>query len=252
MKLLRSLLFYMGYLLAIVVAAFTLVPVAACLPLRHRFRVLNQYNRFIIFWFGLCCGVRYRIEGLGNLPDRPCVVLSNHQSEWETLYLQLLKPPMCTVFKKELLNIPIFGWSLRLIWPIPLDRTNPSSAVRKVLTEGAERLKAGMSVLIFPEGTRVPPGHRRPFKKSGIHVACRVGAPIVPVAHNAGERWPGRRLVKSPGQLTMVVGPVIETEGRRPNEVLAEVERFVETELARISEVPRPAGPDEPEAKVAG
>lgn len=243
MKLLRSLLFYTGYLLAIIVGAVALVPLALVLPLRERFRVLNLYNHFIVFWFGVSCGVRYRIEGRDNVPAAVCVMLSNHQSEWETLFLQTLKTPLCTVLKRELLHIPVFGWALRLLRPIPLDRSKPSRALRLVLNEGTARLAEGISVLLFPEGTRVSPGERKRFNKSGMHIACRAGVPILPVAHNAGEHWPGKRLIKTPGRITVVIGPPIETAGRSPNEVALEVERWIEAQLARISSVPRP-GPE--------
>lgn len=241
MKALRSLLFYAGYLTAIIVSAITLVPLAFVLPLNARFRVLNLYNHFIVFWFGLCCGVRYHVEGRDNIPESACVLLSNHQSEWETLFLQTIKSPMCTVLKQELLKIPVFGWALRMLRPIPLDRSKPSRALRMVLSEGAERLSAGLSVLLFPEGTRVPPGERRRFNKSGIHIACRAGVPILPVAHNAGEHWPGKRLIKIPGQINVVIGEPIVTVDRTPDEVTREVEQWIEQQLSRISNVPRPA-----------
>lgn len=241
MKALRSLLFYTGYLMAILVSAVTLVPLAFFLPLNARFRVLNLYNHFIVVWFGLCCGVRYRVEGRDHIPDAPCVLLSNHQSEWETLFLQTIKSPMCTVLKQELLKIPVFGWALRMLSPIPLDRSKPSRALRMVLSEGAARLASGLSVLLFPEGTRVPPGERRRFNKSGIHMACRAGVPILPVAHNAGEHWPSKSFIKTPGQINVVIGEPIATRDRRPDEVTREVEQWIEAQLSRISSVPRPA-----------
>lgn len=246
MRMLRSLLFYAGYLLAIIVSAFTLVPLAFCLPLQGRFRVLNLYNHFIVFWFGVSCGVRYQVEGRDNVPQTPAVLLANHQSEWETLFLQTIKSPMCTVLKRELLNIPVFGWALRLLRPIPLDRSKPSRALRLVLTEGAERLSSGLSVLLFPEGTRVPPGQRRKFNKSGIHIACRAGVPVLPVAHNAGEHWPGKGMIKTPGQINVVIGKPIATENRTPDEVTAEVEQWIEQQLVRISQVPRPVDAEAP------
>ncbi|OBX38201.1 acyltransferase [Halomonas elongata] len=129
---------------------------------------------------------------------------------------------------------------LRLLHPIALDRSKPARAMKQVLTQGKQRLEEGLSVLIFPEGTRVEPGQRRRYNKSGAVIACRAGMPVVPVAHNAGERWPGRHWVKRPGRLTLVVGEPIETVGRSAEEVLAETEAWIEAQLAEISEVPRP------------
>ncbi|WP_254276423.1 1-acyl-sn-glycerol-3-phosphate acyltransferase [Halomonas sp. 3H] len=240
MNVLRSLLFYAGYFMAMLVCGVLFVPVAPLLPLRHRYRLLNLYNHFIIAWFRWTCGVRYEVRGLERLPPGPCVILANHQCEWETVYLQLLKPPVCTVLKQELLRIPLFGWGLRLLHPIALDRSRPARAMKQVLTQGKSRLEEGLSVLIFPEGTRVAPGHRRRYNKSGAVIACRAGVPVLPVAHNAGERWPGRHWVKNPGRLSLVVGEPIQTEGRSPEEVLVDVEAWIESRLAEISEVPRP------------
>ncbi len=244
MNVLRSLLFYAGYFLAMLVCGVLFVPVSPLLPLRDRYRLLNLYNHFIIAWFRLVCGVRYDIRGLDRLPSGPCVILANHQCEWETVYLQLLKPPVCTVLKKELLNFPIFGWGLRLLHPIALDRSKPARAIKQVLVQGKSRLDEGLSVLIFPEGTRMEPGQRKRYTKSGAVIACRAGVPVVPVAHNAGERWPARHWVKNPGRLSLVVGEPIETAGRTAEEVLIETEAWIEARLAEISEVPRPATPE--------
>jgi 1-acyl-sn-glycerol-3-phosphate acyltransferase len=241
MNQLRSLLFYAGYFLAILVCGVLFLPVSPLLPLKQRYRLLNLYNHFIIAWFQLACGVRYEISGLEKVPPGPCVILANHQCEWETVYLQLIKPPVCTVLKRELLNIPVFGWGLRLLHPIALDRSRPSRAIKQVLTQGKQRLEEGLSVLIFPEGTRVEPGNRKRYNKSGAVIACRAGVPVLPVAHNAGERWPGRHWVKNPGRLSLIVGEPIATEERTSDEVMAEVEAWIEARLAEISEVPRPA-----------
>jgi 1-acyl-sn-glycerol-3-phosphate acyltransferase len=243
MNVIRSLLFYLGYFLAILVCGGLFLPVAPLLPLSSRYRLLNLYNHFTTAWFRWTCGVRYRVSGTEHLPEGPCVILANHQCEWETIYLQILKPPVCTVLKQELLRIPLFGWGLRLLHPIALDRSKPARAMRQVLTQGVQRLNEGLSVLIFPEGTRVAPGERRRYNKSGTVIACRAGVPVVPVAHNAGERWPGRHWVKNPGLLSVVVGEPIATEGRTPEEVLVEVEAWIEARLAEISEVPRPDAP---------
>jgi 1-acyl-sn-glycerol-3-phosphate acyltransferase len=243
MKAFRSVIFYIGYFLAILVSGLLMLPIGFALPTRSRFRLFNWHNRFIIRWLSLTCGIRYHIRGRERVPEGPCVVLANHQSEWETVYLQLLKTPICTVLKKELLSIPLFGWGVRLLRPIPLDRSKPSAAMRQVLSHGKQRLEEGLSVLIFPEGTRVPPGQRRRFNKSGAVIACRTGVPVLPVAHNAGERW-GRHWVKQPGVLNVVVGEPIETVGRSPEEVMAEMEAWIERTLDEISEVPRPPLPE--------
>ncbi|GEN24973.1 lysophosphatidic acid acyltransferase [Halomonas cupida] len=241
MNVVRSIVFYIGYFAAMLVCGVLFLPPSPFVPLRSRYLLLNLYNHFIMAWFRIACGVRYEISGRENLSGEPVVMLANHQSEWETVYLQLLKPPVCTVLKKELLSIPIFGWALRLLHPIALDRSKPARAMRQVLSQGTARLKEGLTVLIFPEGTRVEPGKRRRYNKSGTVIACRAGVPVVPVAHNAGECWPGRDWVKRPGRISLVVGEPIPTLGRTPEEVLVEVESWIEARLMEISTVPRPA-----------
>lgn len=238
---LGSLLFYFGYVAALIIIGAPMAVLSIPLPLRQRFSLLNVYNRFVLFWLRITCGIEYRFEGLENLPDTHHVMVANHQSEWETIILHTLKPPLCTVLKQELLNIPIFGWGLRLIKPIPLDRSQPAKMLRKVLKVGGERLDEGLSVLIFPEGTRVAPGKRKPFSKSAAMIACKAGVPLVPVAHNAGEHWDPKSWIKMSGTLTLRIGKPISTLGRRADEVIAEAENWVETQLAEISAIPRPA-----------
>ena len=240
MNVLRSVIFYIGYFGAMLLIGVFCLPIAPFLPLAGRYRLLNLYNHFLMVWFRVACGVRYEIEGRENLPDGPCVIQANHQCEWETVFLQVMKPPVCTVLKQELLRFPIFGWALRLLHPIALDRSRPARAMKQVLTQGVVRLQGGLSVLIFPEGTRVEPGVRKRYNKSGSVIACRAGVPVLPVAHNAGERWPGRHWVKRPGVLRVRIGAPITTDGKTSDNVNAEVEAWIETQLQEISDVPRP------------
>lgn len=243
MNALRSVIFYIGYFGAMLLIGIFCLPIAPFMPLSGRYRLLNLYNHFLMVWFRVACGVRYEIEGRDNLPEGPCVIQANHQCEWETVFLQVMKPPVCTVLKQELLRFPIFGWALRLLDPIALDRSRPARAMKQVLTQGVVRLNSGLSVLIFPEGTRVEPGIRTRYNKSGSVIACRAGVPVLPVAHNAGERWPGRHWVKRPGVLRVRIGAPIATEGKTSDEVNAEVEAWIEAQLQEISDVPRPLTP---------
>lgn len=234
MNALRSIIFYIGYVVLVLFVAVILSPIALCLPYKKRFPVLNLYNRAMMKWLFIACGIRIEVKGRENLPEGACVLLSNHQSEWETLFLQILKPPVCTVLKKELLNIPVFGWSLRLIRPIALNRSSPTRALKQVIKEGAEKLKQGLSMLIFPEGTRLVPGERKPFAKSGALIACRAGCPVVPIAHNAGHCWPNRSWIKRPGRISVVVGAPIETEGRDAASVTQEAEAWINATCERL------------------
>lgn len=234
MNALRSIIFYIGYVMLVLFVTTILSPIALCLPYKKRFPVLNLYNRAMMKWLFISCGIRVKVEGREHLPQGACVLLANHQSEWETLFLQILKPPVCTVLKQELLNIPVFGWSLRLIRPVALNRANPIRALKQVIKEGAAKLQDGLSMLIFPEGTRLAPGAHKPFAKSGALIACRAKCSVVPIAHNAGRHWPNSSWVKRPGCITLVIGKPIDTEGRDATDVTQEAEAWINAERERI------------------
>ena len=227
MNALRSVIFYIGYVVLVLFVAMILSPIALCLPYKKRFPILNLYNKAMMGWLCMACGIRIEVQGREHLPEKACVLLSNHQSEWETIFLQVLKPPVCTVLKRELLSIPLFGWSLRLVRPIALDRANPTRSLKQVIKEGPEKLAQGLSMLIFPEGTRLAPHSYKPFAKSGALIACRAHCEVVPIAHNAGHCWPSGSWIKRPGCITLVVGKPISTDGRDAGSVTQEAEAWI-------------------------
>lgn len=197
------------------------------LPPLWRYRFVTQWTRFNLWWLALTCDLRYRVRGAEHIPARPVVVLAKHQSTWETLALQRVLPPHTWVLKRDLLWIPFFGWALALLQPIAIDRGSTRRALRQVLEQGRARLRSGRFVVIFPEGTRVPPRHRRRFGASGAQLALEAGVPVLPVAHNAGSFWPRRQYVKHPGVIDVVIGPVIETQGRSADAVTAAAEEWM-------------------------
>jgi len=162
------------------------------------------------------------------------VILSKHQSQWETFYLQVMKRPVVTVLKKELMNVPFFGWGLRLMQPIGIDRSNPKKALRYIQEEGQRRLQKGQSIIIFPEGTRTPPGETGTYARSGAELACRAGVPIIPVAHNAGRCWPAKKFIKYPGTIHMVIGAPIDTLNGNSRELTERVKNWIEAEQIKI------------------
>lgn len=181
------------------------------------------------------CGLDYVLEGRENIPDRPCVVLIKHTSVWE-IYAQLvLFPRQCWVMKQELLAIPFFGWGLRALKPIAIDRSAGGSAVKQVIRQGKERLAEDIWVVVFPEGTRVPPGTTRKYGISGAALAHETGVPVVPVAHNAGDFWPRRSLLKKPGLIRLRVGAPIDGGAQPPKETNAIVQDWVEATMREIS-----------------
>jgi 1-acyl-sn-glycerol-3-phosphate acyltransferase len=156
------------------------------------------------------------------------VILAKHQSAWETMAFQLLFPPQVLVLKRELLWIPFFGWGLALMSPIAIDRSRGAAALRSIARRGRERLEQGFWVVVFPEGTRVRPGERREYHLGGAWLAVASGAPIVPVAHNAGLLWPRNAFVKRPGVVTVRIGPPIDTRNRDAQTVNSLAESWIE------------------------
>lgn len=232
---LRAILFAAGFYPITMLYAIPCLLIGPLLPFRTRFRFLTGINYFYIFWLRVTCGVKTKVEGLDNLPKgQPYVALSNHQSEWETLYFQLVFRPQAVVLKRELLKIPLFGWALALLKPIALDRSQRREALKQLLRQGSERLQQGIPVLIFPQGTRVAVGKPGRFNKGGAMLAVKNSVPIIPVVHNAGRCWPGRSFVKYPGTVTLVIGEPIQTVGRSVDEVQSEVEAWLTEQMKRI------------------
>jgi 1-acyl-sn-glycerol-3-phosphate acyltransferase len=232
---LRSLLFLIGYLTATGVYG-TLSLFLWAVPSRVRHRIIISWTMLVIRWLRLTCGVRYRLEGREHLQavSQPSVVLSKHQSTWETLYLQNLFFPASTILKKELLSIPFFGWGLRGLQPVGIDRSNPRDALRQVKVQGVQRLQSGYNLLLFPEGTRIKPGQRGKYARSGADIAVEVGAPVIPVAVNAGRFWTPGEFIKRPGTIDVVIGEPIDTTGQTSREVIQQVEDWIEAQMARI------------------
>ncbi len=229
----RSLLFYLG-LVTIVLTMFPGLLVALLMPQLSRNRFLTGWPRAIIWWQKVVCGLRYEVIGRENIPERNGVLLSKHQSAWETFALQLVFPPQTWVLKRILMWIPIFGWALAVADSIAIDRKGGTKALKQVIEKGTQRLKKGLWVVIFPEGTRTPPGQSGKYNPGGAMLAVRSGYPVVPVAHNAGSYWPRSGWPIKPGVITMVIGQVIKTEGLKPAEVNELATSWIEDRMKEI------------------
>jgi len=217
------------------------VPVYSCLlfvtlplPGNDPYRWAVAWARAIMRALHRFCGLDYDVAGREHLPSGSAIVLAKHSSTWETIAQILIFPRQSWVLKRELLSIPVFGQALRKLKPIPIDRKGGANAVQQVLTQGESRLAEGLSVIIFPEGTRMPVGQTRRYGLSGALLASKVGKPIVPVAHNAGFFWPRHGLLKRAGTVRVVIGPPIPTAGREPREINEEVQRWIEAQVARL------------------
>nr|WP_314492693.1 lysophospholipid acyltransferase family protein [uncultured Pseudomonas sp.] len=194
--------------------------VAPFLPFRQRYRFINVYwCRFAVLLARVVLGIRYKITGAEHVPDTPCVILSNHQSTWETFFLSAYFSPLSQVLKRELLYVPFFGWAMAMLRPIAIDRDNPKEALRQVAKKGDELLKQRIWVLIFPEGTRVPFGEVGKFSRGGTALAVNAGLPVLPIAHNAGKFWPKTGWNKRAGVIDVVIGEPMYANGTGPRAI---------------------------------
>lgn len=230
----RSALFLL--LATLITAPFgLLVTLAVVLPMRARFALIAVWRAGFMAICRYVLGLHYRVIGRENIPKTPSVILSKHQSAWETIGLQAIFPPVVFVLKRSLLLIPFLGWAFAAVKMISIDRSAGKDALRQVADQGRDRLKAGYWVIVFPEGTRIAPGQTRRFKTGGAHLAVAAGVPVVPVAHNAGEFWAKNAFVKKPGVITVSIGPAIDPAGRNAAEVTALAEQWIENEMRRLS-----------------
>ena len=204
------------------------------LPFAIRYRLISAWAQFQLIVLKHLCRLDYRVEGCEHLPGGAAIILSKHQSAWETIAFQEIFPPQTWVLKRELLWIPLFGWALALLRPIAIDRGAGRVAIEQVIEQGRERLQSGIWVVVFPEGTRVAPGTRRRYGIGGAALAAASGYPVVPVAHNAGSFWPRRGFLKRPGTIRLVIGPVIDSHGKTAEEIRRQAEDWIENTMAGL------------------
>ncbi|UCD69187.1 MAG: 1-acyl-sn-glycerol-3-phosphate acyltransferase [Betaproteobacteria bacterium] len=201
---------------------------------RTRYQIITTWSKLIIILVRVICGMRYRVIGRENIPQEASIVLSKHQSAWETIAFQQIFPPQVWVLKKILLKIPFFGWGLAMMNPIAIDRGAGVRALRQTLEQGSKRILDGWWIVIFPEGTRMAPGKRGRYHVGGAWLAAQLGAKVVPIAHNAGTVWARKAFLKYPGTITVSIGPAIDATGRKPEELMKGVEDWIEQEVERI------------------
>ncbi|MGQ9660013.1 MAG: lysophospholipid acyltransferase family protein [Thermochromatium sp.] len=239
---LRSLAFFVLYHLIGILHSLVSLAVAPFQTREQRHHFVNQWTRATMWLLRRLNGIEIEVEGREHLPHaEPVVVMANHQSEWETFYLHLLISPQATVIKRELLWVPFFGWGLALLDPIAIDRRKPVQALRTLLREGQQRLDQGMSVVIYPEGTRQPPGRIGRFNAGGARLACQAGRRVLPIAHNAGDCWPARSLLRKPGRIRLVIGAPMECDAG--SEALnARVEQWIRETATALMARPNPCG----------
>ncbi len=238
MSLLRSLLHMLWMLVTVIPVALLMLLGAALRLSSHRLYLMA------VFWLSLSIsgakyilGIRYELKGVENLPalDQPVVLLVKHQSTYETFLMPVIMPrDLAYVFKKELLYVPFFGWGIGRLDMIHIDRKLRSQAFQKVVSQGRDLLSKGIWVIMFPEGTRIERGQAGNYKAGGTRLAIETGVPVVPVAVNSARCWPRKAFVKYPGLVTVSVGPMIQSTGREPEEMMQEVQQWIENEMHRL------------------
>ena len=227
MIVIRSTIFYLGYLSSGIIASFLACVIGPFLGLEDRLKLFSQWPKFANWFLHISCGIKVEVIGKENLPTEPCVIVSNHQGQWETYSMQYLFHPMCTLLKKELLYIPLWGWAMKMLNPIAINRNKPKEAILQTLEEGSDRLKKGMYVLLFPEGTRVKAGRVGKYARSSFELAKRNGVMVLPLCHNSGDCWPAHKFIKKPGKIKLIIGEpfYVEDSKQSANNVKEWVEK---------------------------
>ncbi len=238
MPLIRSILHMAWMLITVIPWALTLIIISLWVRRTPLWWFAVNWFRLVIWGTRVILGVQVRVTGLENLPSgasSPAILLSKHQSTLETLLLPTLMPhPLAFVFKRELLRIPFFGWSMARLDMIHIDRESRAAAMKHVIEQGKRLLAQGTWVIMFPEGTRMARGQKGTYATAGTRLAVESGAPVIPIAVSSGKCWPRQGFAKYPGVVDVSIGPAMPSLGREPKELMREVEAWIEAEMQRI------------------
>lgn len=233
---LGSMLFFIYIVVSFTIIGTLILMAAPFSGFAIRYRMAKIWVACLLWAAKVFCGITHEIEGLENLPkDRAAIVLSKHQSAWETVAFRLFLPTHTTLLKRSLLWIPFGGWALATLKPIAIDRKNQREALKVLMEQGAVALNDGLWVVVFPEGTRTAPGENKKFSAGGAMLAHKTGYPVIPLAHNAGEVWPRYSFLKYPGVIKVKIGPLIETEGKKTKEINDQAEAWITQAMAEIT-----------------
>ena len=235
MILIRSIIYFVALVLSIIFFGLAMSTVGLLFPLSVRDWLSQAWGTTNLWLMRVICGLKYRIKGAENLPKDAAIVMSKHQSSWETISLKgLLTKEQSWILKRELMWIPIFGWALASVPTIAINRKAGRQALKQIIEQGKKLLDQGRILVVFPEGTRTAPGERRKYAIGGAMLAEKSGYPVIPIAHNAGVFWKRRDLKKYPGTIDVVVGEPIETKGRKASEINSMVENWIEGQVAQL------------------
>ncbi len=227
LQFIRSVIFFIGMVIVLPLVIAPLLICAFC-PIKMRYTIASRFAVFNIWWLKITVGIYCEVIGGHHIPKTPCVILSNHQSTWETFMLQLVFPAQVWVIKKQLLYIPIFGWGIALLKPIVISRSRQLSALKKIIKQGKQRLKLGLWVVIFPEGTRQKKvGH---YQSGAAMIAKSAQVPILPIYHNAGDFWKKGQFMKQSGTIKFIIGLPLESAHKSAKELSFEVEKWAKAQ----------------------
>ncbi|MGL6112070.1 MAG: lysophospholipid acyltransferase family protein [Rubrivivax sp.] len=237
---LRSMLFVLWMLVTVVPIATAVVLSSIFVGGTPLYWMCISWLRLVIWGARVICGVRHRVQGMHNLPTaedglRAVLLASKHQSTWETFaYPTIMSHPLSYVFKKELLLIPFFGWAMGRLDMVHIDRSRRAEAWNKVAAQGRKFMAQGNWVIMFPEGTRIERGRQGQYKSGAARLAINTDTPIVPIAVASARCWPRKSFLLRPGVVDISIGEPIAVQGRRPDELMREVEAWIEAEMRRI------------------
>ncbi|HWI80884.1 lysophospholipid acyltransferase family protein [Ramlibacter sp.] len=245
MAFLRSTLHMVWMVLTVVPWALAIVVAAPFWDATRLYWIAVDWLRRVIVGARVLLGIEVRVSGREHLPigsTSPAILLVKHQSTLETFLLPTLMPhPLAYVFKKELLSVPFFGWAIGRLDMIHIDRSQRAQAFNKVVEQGKKLLARGTWIIMFPEGTRIPRGQQGTYKSGGTRLAVQTGAPVIPIAVTSAKVWPRRAFVKRPGIVDVSIGPPIASAGRDADELMRQVEAWIESEMRRLD--PQAYGP---------
>lgn len=243
MLFLRSLAYLLWLIVTVVPYAVMVLVVSIFVRGAPLYWLCVGWTRIAIWGAKWTCGIRWRVHGWERLPDGPAILLPKHQSAWETLAFPSIMPrPLCFVFKRELLWVPFFGWALGRLDMVHIDRSKRSEAWSKVAEQGRRYMGQGNWVIMFPEGTRTPRGSQGTYKSGGTRLAVATGVPVVPIAVTSARCWPRNAFVKRPGLVEISIGQPIPSTGREPDELMRQVEGWIEAEMRRLDPQAYPQG----------
>ncbi|MFN3416059.1 MAG: lysophospholipid acyltransferase family protein [Caldimonas sp.] len=243
LRVVRSLLFLLWMTVTVVPWALAVLLLSVFVRGRPLYWACVGWLRLVMWGARVFCGVSYRVQGLEHLGDEAVILCPKHQSTWETFAFPcLMSHPLCYVFKRELLFIPFFGWAMARLDMIHIDRSKRSEAWSKVAEQGRRYMAQGNWVIMFPEGTRTPRGGQGVYKSGAARLAVATGVPVVPIAVTSARCWPRKSFLLTPGVIDVSIGRPIPSAGREPEELMREVEAWIEAEMRRLDPQAYPAG----------